>query len=164
MTEAADTRVWQRHRRRLRPDISRRIRTSLVLLSLAVALAHFTEITAEEDTRPSTLEEASSYLDQQIDPAEIKKVKAGGACILSSDKAIGMQLRNKWGLGTISPLTKSFAERKIEHADWAYAAICEAWVERLRTGSCDEERLIRKYAEIEAKWRASMKQLEMGTE
>jgi hypothetical protein len=69
-------------------------------------------------------------------------------------RQVGMRLRNDWGLWSGSKLRDYFSERGIAHADWISSAIFEAWIERLKTGSFDEDAIIAKYAKIEKDWRA----------
>ena len=69
-------------------------------------------------------------------------------------RQVGMRLRNDWGLWSGSKLKVYFSERGIAHADWISSAIFEAWIERLRVGSFDEDAIIAKYAKIEKDWRA----------
>lgn len=102
---------------------------------------------------PRTLNEALDRLDERASEDVRDAIRNDELGPSSFHHGTGTGLRNEWGLWSGSDLKDYFSDRGIAHADWISSAIFEAWFERLKTGSVDEDAIIAKYAKIEKDWR-----------
>lgn len=108
----------------------------------------------EENKVPESFVEALDALDAMASENEREAYRNDTVDMGLVHRQVGMRLRNDWGLWGGSKLKDYFSERGIAHADWISSAIFDGWIERLKTGSFDEDAIVAKYAKIEKDWKA----------
>lgn len=97
---------------------------------------------------PKTFSEALDALDAMASEEDREAYRNDEVDMGLVHRQVGMQLRNNWRLWGDSKLKNYFSERGIAHADWISSAIFEGWIERLKTGTFDEDAIFSKYAKI----------------
>jgi len=110
-------------------------------------------VESQSSSIPETFSAALDALDEMATEDTKQSYRNDESHMGLVHRQVGMQLRNDWGLWGGSKLKDYFSSRGIAHADWISSAILDGWIERLKTGSFDEDRIIAEYAKIEKEWR-----------
>lgn len=95
---------------------------------------------------PKTLNECFAQLNAELDPKDVTKIKEGSETDLGPyHRALGMWIRNSWGLWEHSPLAQSLADAGAQHPDDMSAVIIHSYWRHLNGLPLDVDKQLAKY-------------------